>query len=205
MSIFDIFKKLDAEKTVRGAPTYLVVGLGNPGKKYEMTRHNAGFMALDHIGEKLGVKINRSKFDSLTAEAEISGARVLLMKPQTFMNASGTAVIEAADYYRIPSANVIVLCDDISFDPGKLRVRREGSAGGHNGLKNIAEWLGSEGYPRVKIGVGKKPEGYDLADFVLSKLSDGDIKAIADRYDDVFAAVELIVAGNIDKAMQICN
>ncbi|MBR0236011.1 MAG: aminoacyl-tRNA hydrolase [Clostridia bacterium] len=205
MSIFDIFKKLDAEKTVRGAPTYLVVGLGNPGKKYEMTRHNAGFMALDHIGEKLGVKINRSKFDSLTAEAEISGARVLLMKPQTFMNASGTAVIEAADYYRIPSANVIVLCDDISFDPGKLRVRREGSAGGHNGLKNIAEWLGSEGYPRVKIGVGKKPEGYDLADFVLSKLSDGEIKAIADRYDDVFAAVELIVAGNIDKAMQICN
>lgn len=205
MSIFDIFKKLDAEKTVRGAPTYLVVGLGNPGKKYEMTRHNAGFMALDHIGEKLGVKINRSKFNSLTAEAEISGARVLLMKPQTFMNASGTAVIEAADYYRIPSANVIVLCDDISFDPGKLRVRREGSAGGHNGLKNIAEWLGSEGYPRVKIGVGKKPEGYDLADFVLSKLSDGDIKAIADRYDDVFAAVELIVAGNIDKAMQICN
>ena len=205
MSIFDIFKKLDAEKTVRGAPTYLVVGLGNPGKKYEMTRHNAGFMALDHIGEKLGVKINRSKFDSLTAEAEISGARVLLMKPQTFMNASGTAVIEAADYFRIPSANVIVLCDDISFDPGKLRVRREGSAGGHNGLKNIAEWLGSEGYPRVKIGVGKKPEGYDLADFVLSKLSDGDIKAIADRYDDVFAAVELIVAGNIDKAMQICN
>lgn len=205
MSIFDIFKKLDAEKTVRGAPTYLVVGLGNPGKKYEMTRHNAGFMALDHIGEKLGVKINRSKFNSLTAEAEISGARVLLMKPQTFMNASGTAVIEAADYFRIPSANVIVLCDDISFDPGKLRVRREGSAGGHNGLKNIAEWLGSEGYPRVKIGVGKKPEGYDLADFVLSKLSDGDIKAIADRYDDVFAAVELIVAGNIDKAMQICN
>lgn len=205
MSIFDIFKKLDAEKTVRGAPTYLVVGLGNPGKKYEMTRHNAGFMALDHIGEKLGVKINRSKFDSLTAEAEISGARVLLMKPQTFMNASGTAVIEAADYYRIPSANVIVLCDDISFDPGKLRVRREGSAGGHNGLKNIAEWLGSEGYPRVKIGVGKKPEGYDLADFVLSKLSEGDIKAIADRYDDVFAAVELIVAGKIDKAMQICN
>lgn len=204
MSIFDIFKKID-ESRARGAPTYLVVGLGNPGKKYEMTRHNAGFMALDHIGEKLGVKINRSKFDSLTAEAEISGARVLLMKPQTFMNASGTAVIEAADYYRIPSANVIVLCDDISFDPGKLRVRREGSAGGHNGLKNIAEWLGSEGYPRVKIGVGKKPEGYDLADFVLSKLSEGDIKAIADRYDDVFAAVELIVAGNIDKAMQICN
>ena len=204
MSIFDIFKKID-ESRAHGAPTYLVVGLGNPGKKYEMTRHNAGFMALDHIGEKLGVKINRSKFDSLTAEAEISGARVLLMKPQTFMNASGTAVIEAADYYRIPSANVIVLCDDISFDPGKLRVRREGSAGGHNGLKNIAEWLGSEGYPRVKIGVGKEPEGYDLADFVLSKLSDGDIKAIADRYDDVFAAVELIVAGNIDKAMQICN
>lgn len=204
MSIFDIFKKID-ESRAHGAPTYLVVGLGNPGKKYEMTRHNAGFMALDHIGEKLGVKINRSKFDSLTAEAEISGARVLLMKPQTFMNASGTAVIEAADYYRIPSANVIVLCDDISFDPGKLRVRREGSAGGHNGLKNIAEWLGSEGYPRVKIGVGKKPEGYDLADFVLSKLSDGEIKAIADRYDDVFAAVELIVAGNIDKAMQICN
>ena len=204
MSIFDIFKKID-ENRAHGAPTFLVVGLGNPGKKYEDTRHNAGFKAIDHLAGKLGVKINRSKFGSLTAEADISGKRVLLMKPQTFMNASGTAVIDAADYYRIPSTNVIVLCDDISFDPGKLRVRRDGSAGGHNGLKNIADWLGSENYPRVKIGVGKKPEEYDLADFVLSKMNDIEMRLMSGRFDDVCEAVKLIIEGNIERAMQICN
>ncbi|MBO4429597.1 MAG: aminoacyl-tRNA hydrolase [Clostridia bacterium] len=204
MSIFDIFKKFD-EKKAHGAPTFLLVGLGNPGREYEQTRHNAGFVAVDFIADKLGVKINRAKFKALVCEAEISGARVLLMKPQTFMNASGTAVVEAADFYKIPPEKIIVLCDDISFDPGKLRVRRDGSSGGHNGLKSIAEWLGSEKYPRVKIGIGKKPEGYDLADFVLSKLPEGDRKAIDARLPDIYSAVELIVGGDVEKAMQICN
>lgn len=205
MSIFDIFKKLDAEKKTRGAPTFIVAGLGNYGKEYEGTRHNAGFIAVDFVAEKLGVKINRAKFKSLIGEAEISGKRVLLMKPQTYMNLSGTAISEAADFYKIPAENVLVLCDDVSFDPGKIRVRREGSSGGHKGLKNIEKWLGTEKYPRVKIGVGKKPEGYDLVDFVTGKLPENDKKAIAARLTDIYSAVELIVGGDIEKAMQICN
>ena len=204
MSIFDIFKKFDENKA-HGAPTFLLAGLGNPGREYESTRHNAGFVAVDFIAGKLGVKINRAKFKALVCEAEISGARVLLIKPQTFMNASGTAVVEAADFYKIPPEKIIVFCDDVSFDPGKIRVRRDGSAGGHNGLKSIEQWLGSQNYPRVKIGVGKKPEGYDLADFVLSKLPDGDRKAIDARLPDIYSAVELIIGGDIEKAMQICN
>jgi len=205
MSIFDIFKKLDAEKTVRGAPTFIVAGLGNYGREYDGTRHNAGFVAVDFVADKLGVKINRAKFRSLVCECEISGARVLLMKPQTFMNSSGTAVVEAADFYKIPPENILVLSDDISFDPGKIRVRRDGSAGGHNGLKSIEKWLGSQNYPRIKIGVGKKPEGYDLVDFVLSKLPEVDRKAIDARLPDIYSAVELVVGGDIEKAMQICN
>ena len=184
---------------------YLIAGLGNPGLSYKKTRHNAGFIAVDFVAEKLGGKINRATFDALVGEAEISGKRVLLMKPQTYMNASGTAVSAAADFYKIPPENVLILCDDISFDPGKLRVRREGSPGGHNGLKSIEKWLGSENYPRVKIGVGKKPEGYDLVDFVTGKLPDGDKKAIMARLPDIYSAVELIVGGDIEKAMQICN
>lgn len=205
MSIFDLFKKLDAEKKAHGAPTFIVAGLGNYGREYEGTRHNAGFVAVDFVAEKLGVKINRAKFKSLIGEAEISGKRVLLMKPQTYMNASGTAVVEATDFYKIPPENVLVLCDDVSFDPGKIRVRRDGSAGGHNGLKSIEKWLGSANYPRVKIGVGKKPEGYDLADFVLSKMTENDKKMIESRLENIYSAVELIVGGDIDRAMQICN
>lgn len=205
MSIFDLFKRLDAEKKAHGAPTFIVAGLGNYGREYEGTRHNAGFIAVDFVAEKLGVKINRAKFKSLVAEADISGKRVLLMKPQTYMNASGTAISEATDFYKIPPENVLVLCDDVSFDPGKIRVRRDGSAGGHNGLKSIEKRLGSQNYPRVKIGVGKKPDGYDLADFVLSKMTENDKKTIESRLDDIFSAAELIVGGDIDKAMQICN
>lgn len=205
MSIFDIFKKLDEKKAPHGAPTFIVAGLGNPGSTYAHTRHNAGFDAMDDISGKLGVKINRSKFNALIGEADISGARVLLMKPQTFMNASGTAISEAADFYKIPPERVLILCDDVSFDAGKLRVRRDGSSGGHNGLKSVATWLGSDNYPRIKIGVGKKPEEYELVDFVLGKLSDDDRKAISSRYGDIFSAVELIISGDIEKAMQICN
>lgn len=205
MSVFDIFKRLDAEKKSLGAPTFIIAGLGNYGREYEGTRHNAGFIAIDFVAEKLGVKINRAKFKSLVCEAVISDKRALLMKPQTYMNSSGTAISEAADFYKIPPENVLVLCDDVSFDPGKLRIRREGSPGGHNGLKSVEKWLGSQNYPRVKIGVGKKPEGYDLVDFVTGKLPESDRKAIDDRLPDIFSAVGLIVGGDIEKAMQICN
>ena len=205
MSINDLFNKIAGERKVGGAPEMLIVGLGNYGSKYDDTRHNAGFRAIDYIAEKFGVKINKSKFKSLVCDVEISSRRVLLMKPQTYMNASGTAIIEATDFYKIAPENVIVLHDDISFDSGKIRIRREGSAGGHNGLKSVQEWLGSDKYPRIKIGVGKKPAEYILTDWVLGKLPSADLEAEAGRYGDILGAVELMAANNYDKAMNLYN
>ena len=147
-----------------GKPEYIVAGLGNPGKDYAATRHNAGFMALDHLAQRLNAKVNRAKFDALCGDAGIGGRAVLLMKPQTYMNASGIAISAAAEYYKIPPEHVIVLCDDITQAPGKLRIRRSGSAGGHNGLKSIIGMLDSENFPRIRLGIGEEPSaGYDLA------------------------------------------
>lgn len=198
--IFDLFRAI--EKRESPSPiTWLVVGLGNPGKDYVNTRHNAGFIAIDYIAEKLGVKINRARFHALTAEAEIAGARVLFMKPETYMNNSGVAVGEAAGFYKIPAERIVVLHDEISFDPGLLRIRRKGSAGGHNGLKSIIFAVGDE-FPRVKIGVGKKPHpDYDLADWVLGKMSADDMKKLGSRLADIDEATALIVGGKIDDAM----
>ena len=200
-NIFDLFKQI--EKKPDTAPvTYIVAGLGNIGKQYEKTRHNAGFLAIDYIAEKCGVKIDRVKFRSTVAEANIGGKRVLLMKPSTLMNNSGLAIGEAAAFYKIPPEQVIVLHDEISFDPGIIRIRRKGSAGGHNGLKSIIAHLPGEDFPRIKIGVGKKPTPeYDLADWVLGKFSEADIKALSDRFADIHGAVEDIIKGNIDAAM----
>ena len=200
-NIFDLFKKIETGSSA--APvSYIIVGLGNIGKQYALTRHNAGFLAIDYIAEKCGVKIDRVKFHSTVAEANIAGQRVLLMKPSTLMNNSGVAIGEAAAFYKIPPERVLVLHDEISFEPGKLRIRRKGSAGGHNGLKSIIAHLGSEDFPRVKIGVGKKPNPeYDLADWVLGKFSEADLKALADRYSDIFEAAELCIKGDIDLAM----
>ena len=183
--------------------SWLIVGLGNPGKEYERTRHNAGFMAIDYISGRCGARIDRAKFHSLTAEAKIGEVRVLLMKPTTFMNNSGVAIGEAAAFYKIPPERVLVLHDEISFEPGIIRIRRKGSAGGHNGLKSIISHLASEEFPRVKIGVGKKPTPeYDLADWVLGKLPKDDSEIIEKRLCDILGASELIVAGRIDDAMQ---
>lgn len=196
------FKKENTSNSIE----YLIVGLGNPGRQYENTRHNAGFIALDYIADELGVKINRIKFKSTVGEASISGKRCLLMKPSTFMNLSGQAVTEAMRFYKIPPQKVIVLSDDISLDVGVIRIRRKGSDGGQNGLKNIIYLSGSDGFPRVKIGIGKKPHpDYDLKDWVLSRFSDKDQKLVADRLPDVKGAVELIVDGDIDKAMNLYN
>ena len=201
-NIFDLFKKIE-KKSDTGPVTAIVAGLGNPGAKYDKTRHNAGFMAIDYIAEKCGVRIDRAKFKSLCAEATIEGVRVLLMKPETFMNLSGTAIAEAARFYKIPNDKVIVLHDEISFDPGMVRIRRKGSAGGHNGLKNIIECLPGEDFPRVKIGVGKKPHPeYDLVDWVLGRPSEEDLRKIADRFPDISGAVSLMLKGEIDEAMQ---
>lgn len=201
-NIFDLFKKI--EKKADTTPvSFIIAGLGNPGQQYQKTRHNVGFVAVDYIAAKLGVKIDRVKFHSLVAEAKIGEVRVLLMKPETYMNNSGVAIGEAAAFYKIPAERVLVLHDEISFDPGLMRIRRKGSAGGHNGLKSIIAHLSSEEFPRVKIGVGKKPTPeYDLADWVLGKLPKDDSDKIEARLDDIFSAAELIARGDIDGAMQ---
>lgn len=200
-SIFDLFKKI--EKKADTAPvTFIVAGLGNIGKQYERTRHNAGFLAIDYIAERWGTRIDRVKFHATVGEATVRGVRVLLMKPTTLMNNSGVAIGEAAAFYKIPAERVLVLHDEISFDPGVIRIRRKGSAGGHNGLKSIIAHLSSEDFPRVKIGVGKKPSpDYDLVNWVLGRFGDEDIRALSDRYADIAAAAEDIITGNIDGAM----
>ena len=201
-NIFDLFKKI--EKKADTTPvSFIIAGLGNPGAQYEKTRHNVGFAAIDYIADKLGVRIDRAKFHSLTAEAKIDEVRVLLMKPETFMNNSGVAIGEAASFYKIPPERVLVLHDEVSFDPGMLRIRRKGSAGGHNGLKSIIAHLSSEDFPRVKIGVGKKPTPeYDLADWVLGKLPKADSELIDSKLESILDAARLIAVGKIDDAMQ---
>lgn len=201
-NIFDLFKKIESTSASAAHVTHIIVGLGNIGKQYEKTRHNAGFIAIDRIAEAWGCKIDRVKFHSTVGEATFKDKRILLMKPSTLMNNSGVAIGEAAAFYKIPPENVIVLHDEISFDPGMIRIRRKGSAGGHNGLKSVIAHLSSEDFPRIKIGVGKKPTpDYDLVDWVLGKFSETDLKAIEDRLDDIKSACEDIISGNIDAAM----
>ena len=200
-NIFDLFKKIETKGSAKPV-THIVVGLGNPGAEYERTRHNAGFLAIDNIAEKYRATVDRVRFNALVGEAEISGVRVMLMKPTTFMNNSGQAVAKAADFYKIPAENVIVIHDEISFDPGAFRIRKKGSAGGHNGLKSIIACLSSEDFPRIKVGVGKKPSpDYDLAAWVLGKFPEADLKAVKDRLDDVCSSVELMLAGKTEEAM----
>ena len=201
-NIFDLFKKIETKADTTPV-SFIIAGLGNPGQQYQKTRHNVGFVAVDYIAAKLGVKIDRAKFHALVAEAKIGEVRVLLMKPETYMNNSGVAIGEAAAFYKIPAERVLVLHDEISFDPGLMRIRRKGSAGGHNGLKSIIAHLASEEFPRVKIGVGQKPSpDYDLADWVLGKFPKDHSDKIDARLDDIYTAAQLIVRGDIDGAMQ---
>lgn len=185
---------------------YIIVGLGNPGKNYENTRHNSGFRAIDFIANKLGVNINREKFKSLICDVNLSGKRVLLLKPQTYMNLSGQAVMEAMNFYKVSPENVLLIFDDISLPVGKIRIRKSGSHGGQNGVKNIVALSGSDKFPRVRIGVGEKPNSaWDLADWVLSKFSKSESDAINEALCDVNSAAEMIVAGEIESAMNKFN
>lgn len=194
------------EKESPGAPEYLVVGLGNPGARYEDTRHNAGFMAADALAAKYGCKLDRLKFKSLCGTAVIDGKKVLILKPSTFMNLSGEAVRDAAAFYKLPMDRVLVLFDDVSLPPGKLRIRRKGSDGGHNGIKNIIYLTGNDDFPRVKIGVGAKPHpDYDLAAWVLSRFSQAERQELKTALEDSVKAVELIVSGKLDEAMNRFN
>ena len=200
--IFDLFDRISSKKPPVGNVEYIVAGLGNPGDKYDKTRHNAGFMAIDRLAEKCGAEIKTAKFDALIADTEISSHRVLLMKPQTFMNLSGTAIAAAAKFYKIPPENIIVIADDVNFEPSFMRIRRKGSAGGHNGLKDIIAKLGSENFIRIKLGVGKKPTPeYDMVDWVLGRFSESDMKALTSVLDSVACAVEEIIGKGVDLAM----
>ena len=197
MSFFGIRKKTGSE--------FLIAGLGNPGDKYTATRHNVGFMALDYISGRAGIPVKQLKHMALVGKGVLAGKNVLLLKPQTYMNSSGEAIRDAAGYYKIPSENVIVIFDDVSLEPGQIRIRRRGSDGGHNGIKSIIEHIGDD-FPRIKIGIGAKPHpDYDLADYVLSKFTDGDYAKISAGFDKIYSALELIINGETDKAMNTCN
>lgn len=195
------------KKTFATGPVeYIVVGLGNPDRKYENTRHNAGFIMIDFIADKIGVKINRVKFKSLVGEGNIGGSKVLLMKPSTYMNNSGEAVIEAMKFYKIPPENVIVLLDDINLDVGKMRIRSKGSDGGQKGMRSIIYLSGKDNFPRVKIGIGKKPNPeYDLASWVLSKFTKDELATLGKIAENSYEAVELIIQGKTDRAMNLFN
>ena len=206
-NIFDLFKQIEKKDESSGSPiSHLIVGLGNPGKEYAFTRHNAGFLTLDYLSDILKVNINRSKFKALVAEGTIGDKRVLLMQPQTFMNNSGEAVIEAVNFYKIKPENVIVIFDDISLPVGKMRIRKNGSAGGHNGIKSIIAHLLTQDFPRVKIGVGEKPhKEMDLADWVLSKFPQDEQKVLFEKFGDACEAVKLMVSGKTEEAMNKYN
>ena len=189
-----------------GGIEYLIVGLGNPDKKYENTRHNCGWMAIDHLADKLGCKVNKIKFKSFVGECRINNKRALLMKPTTYMNNSGQAVVEAMNFYKLPPENVIVIFDDISLDVGKMRIRQKGSDGGQKGMRSIIYLSGSDAFPRIKLGIGAKPNpDWDLADWVLSRFTDDERRLLNERFEDVLTAVELMTDGKIDRAMNRFN
>ena len=203
-NIFDLFKKI--EKTESTMPvSAIVVGLGNPGAKYERTRHNAGFIAIDYIAEKHGARIDRAKFSSLVGECVIGGSRVLLMKPQTFMNLSGNAVQKAAKRYGIKPERILVISDDISFNVGSIRIRKNGSAGGQKGVNNIITMLGTQEFPRIKIGAGKRPEDIETVDWVLSKFTFNELKTLSEVKESAACAVDAIINGDIELAMSKYN
>lgn len=207
MSIFDIFDRISSDSSRAGGKIeYIIAGLGNPGMEYDNTRHNAGFNVLDTLASQLGENINRLKFKGKTAEASIGGKRCLLLKPTTYMNNSGESIVQAMEFYKINIAHVIVVCDDISLDTGKLRIRRKGSHGGHNGLRSICELTGSDDFPRIKIGVGKKPHpDYDLAKWVLGKFGKEDAERMKESAENACECIKLMVQDKTDEAMNKYN
>lgn len=185
---------------------FLIVGLGNPTKQYEKTRHNIGFDVMDALADKYNISISENKHKALCGKGVIEGMKVVLAKPQTYMNLSGESVAELVNYYKLdPESELIVVFDDISLEPGNIRIRKKGSAGGHNGIKNIIANLGSSVFPRIKVGVGEKPKGYDLADYVLGKFSKEDRVLMEEGYDLACEASALIIQGAIDQAMNEYN
>ena len=207
-NIFDIFKEISTDRQSKAnAPiTHLIVGLGNPGDKYYNTRHNAGFLMMDYLSQRIGVSVDRVKFKALVGEAEIAGKRVLLLKPQTLMNASGLAVREAAAFYKIAPENILVFSDDISLDVGKVRLRMKGSDGGQKGLRSITTQINTDQFPRIHFGVGAKPHpDYDLADWVLSEFSKDEQTTIFSCFARAYDGVCRYLSGDSEGAVRICN
>ena len=196
-------KKSSANST--GAPTHIVCGPGNPGEKYAMTRHNAGFMEMSYIAQKEGLTINKLRFHALVATAEFADRKVLFMLPQTMMNASGEAVRDAAAFYKIPPENIIVIQDDCALPVGKMRIRTKGSDGGQKGVRDIIYQLGADTFTRVKLGVGSPPDPSQMINWVLGKIPECDQKEFYARIEDTYEAVKLILSGETQKAMNIYN
>ena len=189
-----------------GGVSWLLVGLGNPGAKYASTRHNMGFLALDGLADREGFRFNKLRFRAWTAQWKVGDQQVLVMKPQTYMNLSGESVGEAARFYKIPADHVLVISDDVSLPAGKLRIRAGGSAGGHNGLKNIIQHLGSDKFPRIKVGVGSpKQAGFEVVDWVIGKPMGEDQKVLTDALDRVVTAVPVLISQGVDRAMNRFN
>lgn len=207
MSIFDKFRQISKEENMpSGKVEFLIAGLGNPGLQYEGTRHNAGFIVIDRLAQKLGFEIKRMKFKALCGDVSIAGKHCVVIKPGTYMNNSGQSVAEAMNFYKLDIDHVIIVYDDISLEPGRMRIRRKGSDGGHNGIKSIIQLTGEDTFPRIKIGVGKKPHPkYDLADWVLGKFSDEDREKLDQTADNACEALELMVGGKTDEAMNRFN
>ncbi len=207
--IFDIFKSLEkekAEKVPTGAPEFVIAFLGNPGSEYAKTRHNAGFMCAEHISEKYGIVMDRFKFKSLCGEAVFGGKKTLFLKPQTYMNLSGEAVRDALNFYKLDAMKqLLVVYDDIYIDTGRVRIREKGSDGGHNGIKSIIANLGSDGFKRIRLGVGTPPKGYSMPDWVLGKLPENETDAFKAAVERAGAAAELIVGGKFNEAMNKYN
>ncbi len=196
------FKKKFANSNI----DFMIVGLGNPGIDYENTRHNAGFICIDYIAENLGVKIDKFKSKGYYNTANLGDKKVLLVKPQTYMNLSGEAVVGIGNFFKVPIEKTLVISDDISLDVGKMRIRRKGSDGGQKGLRSIIELTGNDNFPRIKIGIGKKPNpNYDLASWVLSKFKSEELKELETVKKSVFDATKMIVNSQIDKAMNKYN
>jgi PTH1 family peptidyl-tRNA hydrolase len=193
-------------KKSSGSVDWLLVGLGNPGDKYENTRHNAGYMVVDEIGNRKNLPIQKLKYKALTSTTELGGQKVLVMKPVTYMNLSGEAVRQAADFYKIPAERILVISDDTALAIGKLRIRKNGSAGGHNGLKSIIQQLGTDQFPRLRVGVGEKPHpDYDLADWVLGHFTGQDKKDMDASVSRAADAVECLLSQGLDRAMNRYN
>ena len=197
---------MDRKYDLQENEMFLIVGLGNPGRQFEHTRHNVGFDVMDALADKYNISISEKKHRALCGKGVIGGQKVVLAKPQTYMNLSGESVAELLHYYKLdPESEMLVIFDDISLAPGGIRIRKKGSAGGHNGIKNIIAQTGTQNFMRVKVGVGEKPKGWDLVDHVLGRFDAADRERVETAIGDAVAATELVLSGEIDRAMNEFN